>query len=279
VVADVRDHDGEAAAVGQREEVVEIPRDLQRGLEECGYLPAGRLRQTGGQEPGLDGAADFELALGHPARLFGFDPGARRLERVERQQPGPGEGDRDERADDRDHQTAEHQCRAGCGNTGRRKPEGADSVYDRRTVEGQDGHQRQQQHLAPEHPASGRVADEVAGQDRVDAVGVHPAQRVELVDRDLPHVGRSRRDVRDERNPARELVLPELGQLRVVRPEVHVGKIIVAHRAPRSGELDAHAPALVHGDADVAAGGFARSPGARQDDGARLQPDPPGRHA
>jgi hypothetical protein len=72
------------------------------------------------------------------------------------------------------------------------------------------GDREQQGDLDPGRSGGGQLADEAAGQDRVDGVGVHPAQRVDLVDRHLAHVRRPSRDVGQQHHPARQLFLPLL---------------------------------------------------------------------
>jgi len=135
----------------------------------------------------------------------------------------------------------------------------------------------QQGDLDSGRTGGGQLAEEAAGQDRVDGVGVHPAQRVDLVDRHLAHVRRPGRDVGQQHHPSGKLLLPLLKQPRVVGGQIDVRKIVVLHGAPRAHEVDAHAAPRVQGDRDVLWRGRARPEGLPQGERARAENDPVGR--
>ncbi len=95
LVADVGDDEGEAAAAGDLEDVVEVPGDLPGGPEPDVDLPAVGDRQRFGQEAGLDLPADLQLLfVAHEFGAgIGFAQGAAETGALRAAvQPGPDEG-------------------------------------------------------------------------------------------------------------------------------------------------------------------------------------------
>ena len=106
MVADVGDDDAGVAALGHREHIVEVPRDLPGGLKVRRNLPAGRNGEFGRQKAGLDLAADFKLVLGDLPRLLDFRLEPRIFHGVPRRQAGPPQQENQQRPDHRYEQVA-----------------------------------------------------------------------------------------------------------------------------------------------------------------------------